>query len=120
MDIQITRICKPDRNSVHEHITHLGDSERMWPKWDVICWIEEGETNFYTMIGGKRADIRVREAKGFKYVQAAVDGVWNDDLLILYGVAQTLEEPDHPVKDEWARTMVLSALPLGDMPLGVD
>jgi hypothetical protein len=120
VDIQITRISKPDGNSMHEQITHLGDSERMWPKWDVICWIEEGETTFYTMIGGKRADIHVREVKGFKYVQTAVAGSWKDDLLVLPRVPRTPGEPDHRAKDEWARTMVLSALPLGDMPLGIE
>jgi len=120
MDIQITRISKPDRNSVHEHITHLGDSDRMWLKWDVICWIEDGETTFYTMIDGKRADIRVRERNGFKYVQTAAEDSWSNDLLALPRVTQTSEEPDRPAKDEWARTMLLSALPLGDMPLGLD
>lgn len=120
MDIQITRISKSDRSGAHEQISHLGDSERMWPRWDVICWIEEGETVFYTTIGGKRADIRVREAKGFKYVQAWVDGSWNDDLLVLPRVPQTPEEPDRPAKNDWARTMVLSTLSVGDMPLGVE
>jgi hypothetical protein len=82
-DIQITRISKPERDDRHEHVTHLGDFDRMYPRWDIICWIEEGETTFHTMIGGRRADIRVRETKGLKYLQAAIDGSWNDDLLAL-------------------------------------
>jgi hypothetical protein len=120
VDIQITRIVRQDSDGRHEQITHLGDSERMWPRWDVICWIEEGETTFYTMIGGKRADVHVREAGGFKYVQAVAAGSWNDDLLALPRVPRIPEEPAHPARDEWARAMVLSALPLGEMPLGVD
>jgi hypothetical protein len=119
VDIQIIRISKPDRSGAHEQITHLGDSDRMWSRWDVMCWIEEGETAFYTMIGGKRADIRVREAEGFRYLQTWADGSWNDDLLALPRASQSPEEPDYSAKDEWARTMVLSAAPVGDMPLGV-
>jgi hypothetical protein len=120
VDIQITRITKSDRDGAHEHITRLGDSDRMWPKWDVICWIEEGETTFYTMVDGKQADIRVRERKGLKYLQTWVDGSWNDDLLALSQVTEIAEESDRPAKDEWARTMLLSALPVADTPLGLD
>jgi hypothetical protein len=104
-DIQITRISKPGCDDRHEQVTHLGDSDRMYTRWDVICWIEDGETFFHTMIGGRRADIRVREVAGFKYLQAAIDGSWNDDLLALPSEART-ERARHPASDDRASPML--------------
>ncbi len=82
-DIQVTCVNKPDRNSPHEHITHLGG--RTWRKTvqDVITSIENHTDTFYTDDGRKRANVQVRERNGKKYVQTQADGSWTNNLLEL-------------------------------------
>ena len=46
--VQITCINKPDRNSSHESITHLGNSQGKWTKEQVIAWIDAKQFSFYT------------------------------------------------------------------------
>lgn len=82
-DTLVTCISKPDRNSSHEHITHLGGHAWQWTTQEVIASIENGTNTFYTSVGGKRADIGVRERNGRKFVQTNADGYWNDNLLAL-------------------------------------
>ena len=44
----------------------------------------EAKTNtFYTLVGGKRADVGVVNGANGKYVRTYADGVWNDNLLAL-------------------------------------
>lgn len=45
--VQITCINKPDRNSSHESITHLGNSQGKWTKEQVIAWIDAKQFSFY-------------------------------------------------------------------------
>jgi hypothetical protein len=80
---QITCITKPNRQSTHEAITHLGNSGGKFTRSQVIDKIDAGTDTFFTMLGGKRADIHVRERNGTKYVQTAADGYYNDNLLAL-------------------------------------
>jgi len=82
-DVLVTCINKPDRNSSHEHITHLGGRGWRWTTQEVIASIENRTNTFYTFVGGKRADIGVRERDGRKFVQTHADGYWNDNLLAL-------------------------------------
>ncbi len=86
-DCQVDCINKKDRNSTHEGITHLGGpgggTRWKWPRADVITSIESGTNTFYTSVGGKRADVKVREGANGKYVQTQADGYWNDNLLAL-------------------------------------
>lgn len=82
-DALVTCINKPDRNSTHEHITHLGGYGWRWTVQEVITSIENGTNSFYTRDGSRRADIRVRTRNGKKYVQTYADGVWKDNLLAL-------------------------------------
>ena len=82
-DALVTCVNKPDRNSQHEHITHLGGRTWRWTVQDVIASIESGSNTFYTDNGGKRADVLVRERNGRKYVQTQADGVWTNNLLAL-------------------------------------
>jgi Protein of unknown function (DUF3892) len=83
VDALLTCVNKPDRNSPHEHITHLGGRTWRWPVQDVIASIESGTNTFYTDDGRKRADIRVSERNGRKYVQTQADGEWTNNLLSL-------------------------------------
>jgi len=85
-DVQVKCINKPHRESPHEHITHLGGDGGggwRWTRAEVIASIEAGTNVFYTLVGGKRADVVVREGPNGKYVQTRADGVWNNNLLAL-------------------------------------
>jgi hypothetical protein len=81
---QVECVNKPNRHSSEEAITHIGG-----PGWkitvpDAIRKIENREWEFYTMVGGKRADIDVRTSKsGRKFLQTYADGYWNNNLLAL-------------------------------------
>ena len=55
-DAQVTCINKQPRIDPHEGITHLGGSSWKWTRQQVITSIEQTNT-FYTMVGGKRADV---------------------------------------------------------------
>jgi hypothetical protein len=68
----------------HEHITHAGNATGVWPRADIIAWIKSGSYVFFTLVGGLRADIRVREDRiRGEYIQTYADGVWKDNLLAL-------------------------------------
>jgi hypothetical protein len=81
---QVSCVNKPNRYSTEEAITHIGG-----PGWkitvpDAIRKIENYEWTFYTLVGGKRAEVDVRtSASGRKYLQTKADGYWNNNLLAL-------------------------------------
>jgi len=87
-DCQITCITKPDPQSSHEHITHVGNPGAGW-KWTreaVIQSIDAKTNTFYVIdpISRKRADVGVvRPAGRAAYLRTYTDGVWNDNLLAL-------------------------------------
>lgn len=83
-DLQVTCITKLNRNSTHEGITHLGGAT--WAKktrQQVIADIESGTNTYYTLVGGKRANVGVVQGANGKYVRTYADRVWNDNLLAL-------------------------------------
>lgn len=82
-DVQVTCINKLPRNNTHEGITHLGNGAQKWTRQQVIGFINSGAHTFYTFVGGRRADIRVRNGPNGPYVQTQADGVWSDNLLAL-------------------------------------
>jgi hypothetical protein len=83
-DVQVTCINKPDRESRHEHITHLGGVRWRFTREEVIRRIDGKIDTFYTLVGGKRANVGVvREVGKVPYVQTHADGQWNNDLLAL-------------------------------------
>ncbi len=82
-DVLITCINKPNRNSPHEAITHLGNSKGKWTRQDVISWIETGTNSFYTKVDGNRGDIEVISGPSGKYLRTRADGKLNDNLLSL-------------------------------------
>ena len=86
-DCQITCIVKPNVNSPHEHITHVGNPTDGW-KWTreaVIASIDAKTNTFYVQnSSGKRADVGVvRESGKIPYLRTHADGYWNDNLLSL-------------------------------------
>jgi hypothetical protein len=89
-DFRIDCVNKPDRESRHESITHVGgprpEGTGRWKDTtaDVVKFIEAKERGYYTQEGGAKASVRVRtSATGHKYLQTYADGVWKDNLLAL-------------------------------------
>lgn len=89
-DYKIDCINKPDRNSPHDRITHVGGpNSNGVGRWkdtvpNVVRFIEQGVHRFYTSQGGASAWVHVRtSAAGNKYIQTYADGVWKDNLLAL-------------------------------------
>lgn len=87
-DRQVTCIVKPNVNSPHEHITHLGNSSVPWylTRAQVIADIDSGTHTYFVKdaLNGKRADVRVvREAGKVPYLRTVADGRYTDNLLSL-------------------------------------
>ena len=82
-DVQVRCINKQPRNDTHHGITHLGGQDWKWPRADVIRSIEGKTNTFYTLVGGNRANVEVRNGEHGKYVLFYADGKWNDNLLAL-------------------------------------
>lgn len=87
-DAQVTCIRKPQPQSSHEHITHLGNPARdwMWTREDLIASIDAKQNTFFVLdpASGKRANIGVvRENGKAAYVRTYADGDWNNNLLSL-------------------------------------
>jgi hypothetical protein len=82
-DSQVTCIHKIPRNNTHEGITHLGGAGWKWTRAQVIESIQSKTNTFFTMVGGRRADVGVVQGANGPYVRTYADGVWNDNLLAL-------------------------------------
>lgn len=87
-DVQIVCVNKPDRNSPHEHITHLGNPNGRWcwTREQVIASIDAKTNTFFTIdpVSGKRADVGVVREKGKQpYLRTYADGKWNNNLLAM-------------------------------------
>jgi len=87
-DVQVTCIIKPNPQSPHEHITHLGNPTAgwIWTREQVIASIEAKTNTFYVLepLSGKRADVGViREPGKAPYLRTHADGRWNNNLLSL-------------------------------------
>lgn len=82
-DVWVQCINKPQRDSRHEAITHLGGSGWRWTAAQVIASIEAQSNTFYTLVNGKRASIGVVNGPYGKYLRSHADGTWNDNLLAL-------------------------------------
>lgn len=86
-DAKITCITKPNPQSPHEHITHLGNPPSwVWTREQVIASIE-GKTNTFFVIdpyNGKRSDVGVvHPTHGAPYLRTYADGQYNNNLLSL-------------------------------------
>ena len=87
-DAQVTCIVKPNPQSPHEHITHLGNpaGNWIWTRENVIDSIDKKTNTFYVQdpITGKRADIGVvRDPGKAPYLRTHADGQWTNNLLSL-------------------------------------
>ncbi len=82
-DVRVTCINKLPRNNTHEGITHLGGTNWRWTRQEVITSINQQTNTFYTLVGGKRADVGVVHGPNGDYVRTHADGQWSDNLLSL-------------------------------------
>lgn len=87
---RIDCINKPDRNSSHEQITHVGGPRPAgggrWkdPVAETVRLIESKAHDFYTHEAGVTATVAVRTSSaGNKYLQTYADSIWNNNLLAL-------------------------------------
>lgn len=87
-EYQVTCINKLNRQSTHEHITHIGNISDGWriTREDAIRRIDSKQEAFYTVdkTTGRKAYIAVvRESGKNPYLRTHADGKWNDNLLAL-------------------------------------
>jgi hypothetical protein len=82
-DIRVKCISKPDRNSAHEGITHLGGDGWKKTREQVVTDIENRMHTYYTLVDGQRGDLEVKGLPGSKYVRTKPDGTKKDNLLYL-------------------------------------
>ena len=82
--IQLSRVRFWAPGTSHEHISHLGDTTRMWTRTQIVEWVESGAYGFYTNDGYRKAYVHVRtSSSGTKYVQTYADNTYTDNLLAL-------------------------------------
>ena len=87
-EYEVNAINKPNRNSPHEHITHIGNNTALWRmlRETAIARIDAKQDAFYTVdkTTGKKVYIGVvREAGKAPFLRTHADGKWNDNLLAL-------------------------------------
>jgi len=87
-EFHVTCINKPNRESTHEHITHIGNVAGGWKitRESAIQRIDAKKESFYTLdpASGSRAYIGVvRESGKAPYLRTHADGKWNNNLLSL-------------------------------------
>jgi hypothetical protein len=85
-DARITCVTKPNRDSPHEDITHLGGANWKWTRSAVIASLDEGSNTFYVIdAAGNRSEIGVVDPgrRRPRFVRAHADGDWNNNLLAL-------------------------------------
>lgn len=88
-DVQITCVSKPDRNSPHERIIHVGGPGGGGWKWtteQVVASIESGTNTFFVLDAARhRSNVGVVDPGGGrqKHLRTHADGDWNNNLLSL-------------------------------------
>ena len=82
-DVQVTCINKQPRQNPHEGITHLGGQGWRWTRQEVVASINQQTNTFFTLVGGRRANIAVINGPNGPYLRTHADGAWNDNLLAL-------------------------------------
>jgi uncharacterized protein DUF3892 len=96
-EYQITCINKPDRDSPHERITHIGNGQWRLTLDTAVGMIQSGRHAFFTLTPGTllsggpivRAEVRVVSGlassllAGHPYLRTYRDGIASDNLLSL-------------------------------------
>ena len=82
-DVQVRCVNKQPRNDPHHGITHLGGDGWKWSRQQVIDSIKAKTNTFYTLAGGRRADVGINRGPYGEYLQTHADGRWDNNLLAL-------------------------------------
>ncbi len=83
-DVLVTCVTRQNHpTNSHKGITHLGGTTWRWPKSKVIQSILDKTNTFYTVAGGRRADVGVVNDPDGPYLRTHADGVWSNNLLAL-------------------------------------
>jgi hypothetical protein len=83
-EFEVNCINKPNRESRHEHITHIGGQGWRLTREAAIRRIDSGSESYYTIDRqtGKKVYVGVVRADGrLPFLQTHADGKWNDNLL---------------------------------------
>lgn len=82
---RITHIRKPDRDSTHEHITHVAYDGYVHTREEVIRLIEAKTASFYVLENHNRSEVGVvhPDRPRLPFLRTHADGKWNDNLLSL-------------------------------------
>jgi len=85
-EFEVNCITKPNRESRHEHITHIGNTNANWKltRESAIQRIEAKTETFFThdrQTGQKAYVGVVREVGKHPYLRTYADGEWNNNLL---------------------------------------
>ena len=81
--IRISCINKTPRNDTHEGITHVGGAGWRKTRQEVINLIKNHTNTYYTLEGGKRAEVAVMKGANGEYLRTHADGKPTDNLLSL-------------------------------------
>lgn len=82
-DLRVTCVNKQPRQNTHEGITHLGGPGWYATRQRVIDAINAGGDSYYTLVDGRRANVRVVNGSTGQYVRTYADGQPTDNLLAL-------------------------------------
>ena len=85
-DVRVTCINKPDRDSQHDRITHLGGTNWKWTAQQVINSINAQTNTFYVLDAqNHRSKVGVVTPTDGRapYLRTHADGAWNNNLLAL-------------------------------------
>jgi hypothetical protein len=86
--VEISCVNKQPRYDPHERISYVGGLNADRTRWKLtldqaISGVENGLYDFWTMGGGRRANVIVATHLGHKYLKTVADNVQPDNLLAL-------------------------------------
>jgi hypothetical protein len=87
-EVQVQCINKRNRTSPHERIQNIGGINPDGARWKLteeqaIAGMEVGTWSFYTLVNGRRPNVRVGRHLGRKYLTTEPDGQQPNNLLAL-------------------------------------
>lgn len=84
-EYRIVCVRKPNRQSAHEHITHvrLEGSTDLYTREQIVKWVDDKKYRFFVAENGFKAYVGTRPGPTGKFIQTYADKTWTDNLLSL-------------------------------------